>query len=505
MNTYNLLTAYQGAKVIEEKELEVASRYKVLKTSERKILEEMCDLFKIETDNVDVFDGYYIGYSIPQISKEFDLLRIGFDKIINIEIKSYLEPDIRDEKIIKQLKKNNYYLNFLEKDVRLYAYIENDGFFKYVKSTEKIEKIEAAEVVNDILGQVVDYNFKIEQQFKPSKYLVSPFNQVEKFLMNEYFLTSSQEEIKKVFIKGYEDKQLDCLCLSAHAGTGKTLLSYDIVHECIKKGISTLIIHCGKLNAGHEELKRKKGWNIYSISAITNEDRMKLIAKEKRVILVDEVQRINRKQLEWIISFAKEHKAVLLFSYDPRQVLKKGEGINLFPYMLENHSEVKTISKTLTTKIRTNKAMASFVRNMFERGSSRDNLNYENITIEYMDNLEDVRRYIGYLEKNRGWKAITFTASMYNIEPVDRLSVITDVNAHDIIGQEFEKVVFVLDDIIKYDDTSNKLLAKRCYYSVSGMLYQIVTRVVNELKIIVLDNPKLYKDLLDIKKMGDRD
>ncbi|MEY5048905.1 MAG: hypothetical protein RLZZ175_2264, partial [Bacteroidota bacterium] len=36
----------------------------------------------------DIYDHFYLGYTIPQISKEFDMLRIGKNEIINIEIKS---------------------------------------------------------------------------------------------------------------------------------------------------------------------------------------------------------------------------------------------------------------------------------------------------------------------------------------------------------------------------------------------------------------------------------
>lgn len=48
---------------------------------------------------------------------------------------------------------------------------------------------------------------------------------------------------------------------------------------------------------------------------------------------------------------------------------------------------------------------------------------------------------------------------------------------------------------------NNKLNFQNSYYSAKGMLYQIVTRVVNELKIIALDNPLLYVKLLEIKAM----
>ena len=73
-------------------------------------------------------------------------------------------------------------------------------------------------------------------------------------------------------------------------------------------------------------------------------------------------------------------------------------------------------------------------------------------------------------------------------------------NAHDVIGQEFSKVAFVMNDNFKYD--GNRLAAKRGYYSAQGMLYQIVTRVIDELKIVVLDNPSLYLKLLEIKALG---
>ena len=40
------------------------------------------------------------------------------------------------------------------------------------------------------------------------------------------------------------------------------------------------------------------------------------------------------------------------------------------------------------------------------------------------------------------------------------------------------------------------------YYSIRGMLYQIVTRAVSKLKIVVVGNPSLYEKLIAIKHMG---
>ena len=53
-------------------------------------------------------DNFIYGFSIPQISKEFDLLKIYENgPVINIELKSRM---IDEKKIEYQLKKNQYYL-----------------------------------------------------------------------------------------------------------------------------------------------------------------------------------------------------------------------------------------------------------------------------------------------------------------------------------------------------------------------------------------------------------
>ena len=62
-----------------------------------------------------------MGYKIPQIGKEFDLLRISEDMILNIEYKREI-PNI--DKIEKQLNRNKYYLNFLGKHMVLIAYVQ---------------------------------------------------------------------------------------------------------------------------------------------------------------------------------------------------------------------------------------------------------------------------------------------------------------------------------------------------------------------------------------------
>ena len=135
-----------------------------------------------------------------------------------------------------------------------------------------------------------------------------------------------------------------------------------------------------------------------------------------------------------------------------------------------------------------------------EVGKSKNNLNYESVSVEYFSSVEDVRLYLRYLKRECGWTALTYTTSLKNPDPYDYLSNIIPTNAHQIIGQEFKKVVIVMDNNFHYRD--NKLYARVGYYSPRGMLYQLVTRAVDELKIVVLDNIDLYVKLLEIKNIG---
>ena len=73
--------------------------------------------------DIEDLDGFFYGFSIPQISKEFDLLKIfENDVVVNIELKSH---DIDLDKIEYQLRKNRYYLSHLKKKTYSFTYINS--------------------------------------------------------------------------------------------------------------------------------------------------------------------------------------------------------------------------------------------------------------------------------------------------------------------------------------------------------------------------------------------
>ena len=80
-----------------------------IKNKEVDDLKSLIDNLYAHTNNNNIFNWFFVGYKIPQISKEFDLLRFGKDCVINIELKS----DSTHEKIRKQLIRNKYYLSYI--------------------------------------------------------------------------------------------------------------------------------------------------------------------------------------------------------------------------------------------------------------------------------------------------------------------------------------------------------------------------------------------------------
>lgn len=500
MKSGNLVSIYQGASALESLEPLTNKNFKVLKKHEIRNLKSFCNFMRNCGCNLSDFDGYFVGYSIGQIGKEFDLLRFGDESIINIEIKSELKVANKEAKILRQMKINYYYLKFLGKKTKIFTYIENDGFYEYEEKSDIINRIDAQVVATYMKDHLVNYSIDPDKEFVPSNYLISPFNSTKKFIQGEYFLTTAQQKIKEEICCELTDTSFIYFSISANAGTGKTLLMYDIAKEMNQKNSKIAIIHCGILNDGHIKLIYQYGWNIVPIKAI-QETQIDSIFDGCEVVFIDEAQRIAITQLQMIIKKSLQTKISLIFSYDAKQYLRSNEGHDIEKYIQSNFPYIPVSSKRLTNKIRTNKAMASFITNLFNAGKSQNDLNYECVTIEYMDDLDTLSEYARFLEKN-GWTLLTFTTSNYDPDPYDSLASIGGKNAHNVIGQEFSRVVLIMNENFRYNE-SGKLESRSSYYSAQGMLYQIVTRVIDELKIVVLNNPKLYMKLLEIKAMGE--
>ncbi|MFI1742850.1 ATP-binding protein [Thalassobellus sediminis] len=443
-----------------------------------------------KTENVDEFDNYYLGYKIPQISKEFDLLRFGENYTINIELKSTSTK----EKIKKQLTRNKYYLDFLGENILCFTFISAEKKLFRLDNNNDIIEEKPEELLKVLKLQKVKSIENVDSLFNPSNYLVSPFNSTEKFVLNKFFLTNHQEEIKLKSLKDINDvSKSSFISIIGKAGTGKTLLTYDIVKECMSKKMNVLIIHCGLLNEGHYKLRDEYGWDIIPAKNTYHKD-----ISNYSLVIMDEVQRVYPNQLKHIIKEVTTHKKSCIFSYDKQQCLRSTEVNNNIELQIE--SIVNPLKFQLTEKIRTNKEIASFIKCILDNGRQIDKLGKPNVELNYFKTYNEAIEHIKYLQ-DKGWKTINYTPSSRHNLPYDNLRIGEQDNAHSVIGQEFDKVIAVVDSFFYYNN-ENKLSTKnyknRPYYHPTKMLLQIMTRTRRKLNFIVVDNEEILERCIAI-------
>lgn len=457
-----------------------------IKNYELNGIEAFVDELLKANNNISIVNRYYLGYSIPQIGKEFDLLRFGHNYISNIEIKT--ESSI--EKILKQQQKNKYYLSFLDKPLHIYTFISNENkLYKLVirNNGDEIEEITFNELCNILMSQeVVTFN-NIDDLFNPSDYLVSPFNSPEKFMSEGYFLTVQQEQIYKEIQTKLSDTATNFIALTGGAGTGKTLLTYHIAKETIQRGKKVLILHCAPLNSGHQILMDEYNWSIYMPKYAPN-------TIDFDLIIIDEAQRMYPYQFDKYIKEVRTLNKKCIFSYDEKQYLRDNEKQYHTKERIEK--ELLCTPYKLTDKIRTNKEIAYFIRQLFNIKKNIPNIDYTNIELTYCKDCYSAKLLLQELLE-RGWKTPNYTPGTRSFFHYEAYLSNDTESAHSVVGQEFNNVVVVIDESFKYNSQGD-LIADNTYYSQRQMLYQIITRTRKKLHIVIINNEVMLNRCIDI-------
>lgn len=408
------------------------------------------------------------------------MLRFGKGCIVNLELKKTSTK----EKILKQLKRNKYYLGFIDGEIHNFCFQSDTGELFYLSDNNELKNADFSCLINLLEDQQIDIITNIDNLFNPSNYLVSPFNSTEKFIKDEYFLTKQQEKVKSEILETIEVKTIaSFISITGSAGTGKTLLTYDIAKELRKVDKKPLIIHCGILNDGQHKLKNEHRWDITSIKYYYTHE-----LSDFDLVIVDEAQRIRTIQLEKIVEKIQSINGNCIFSYDKLQTLAKDEERNNIDQHINNISSIFTYK--LTEKIRTNKEIASFMKALFYSKSGIKLTSKNNIELNYFENIDDAKDYLGTLD-NQEWEILRFTPSQYNNEHHKKYSDISHKTSHEIIGQEFEKVVITIDNFFSYDE-NGELIYKGCtHYDAAKMLFQNITRTRKRLNIVIINNSEL--------------
>lgn len=467
-----------------EKLLSGRGRFLNLKTWEINGLEllfEHCKECMEEAYNL----SFYYSFQIPRLGKEFDLLRISKDYVVNIELKSKAVPD---ESIKKQLKQNRYYLALLEKNIRSYTFISEDERLLRLTNSGNLVETTFEELANDLKRQEELYTGNIEDLFKEEDYLLSPLTHPDRFLLQEYFLTSQQRDIRNHIINRIKKKNVLFQGFTGLPGTGKTLLLYDIAMGLSWKQ-KVCVLHYGSFPMELEILdKRLKRIDFYDCGDLEELPDI----HEYSCILVDEGHRIPKRVLDILCKYVTDNNCPVVFSYDSENAISPLENI------LSTSDEIEKIpgyiKYRMTNRIRTNSELSSFIRQVMNNTDYSHRRSFPSVFISYAGNKDEARVLINkYCARDYIYISDKTTY-------VDGITG-TSIDTSDATCKEFDKVVMFMDRDFKYDDDgylryTNE--SEMVYESPVRNMFHGLGRAKKSVAIVVLDNEKLFDYLLSI-------
>ena len=408
---------------------------------------------------------FFYSYQIPKLGKEFDLLQIKDDQIINIELKS---GAVSEEAIRKQLMQNRYYLSVLGRSIQSYTYISSQNRLVRLTNHDHITEADWTELCRLLQKESSDYQGNIDDLFQAELYLISPIIEPARFLKKEYFLTSQQRDIQRQILKKLRISRFGYFCFTGLPGTGKTLLLYDIAMKLSRRQ-QICMIHCG--NAGKEwKILHKRLQRIAFLSDNQLTENTEL--KHYSAVLVDEAHLLSSEKLQILLT-QSEGKFPVIFSSDSEDAICPEElGVNTLK-LIENLPEIQMFH--LTNRIRTNAELSSFIQNMLHLTDRKTSKPYPHVSIVYANNEEEAAALLeDYIHQG------------YECE----ITAVRDI----------KRLVIILDERYYYDQNRylrSKYLNKEGRSDVRNLFHQL-NQAKEELSIIVRENTYVYETLLTL-------
>ena len=367
------ITRKQNIECLQKLERQLSGRTYFLKMREWELESMKALVRELEVHMQDVHAlRFFYSFQVPRLGKEFDLLQIKNDQIVNIELKS---GKVSDEAVRKQLLQNRYYLSVQGKMIQSYTYISSQERLVRLNNHDHIVEADWDQLCLALQRQSKDYEGDIEDLFQAEMYLFSPVTEPERFLNKEYFLTSQQKDIERRILDKIRKVKYGYFWFSGLPGTGKTLLLYDIAMK-LSVHQKVCMIHCGETG---------KEWKILHDRllriAFLSDSRLEECPdfKEYSAILVDEAHLLTEEKLHVILELSEKHPVI--FSSDDEDMISDEEMDRTMIREIEHLPDIQSFH--LTNRIRTNAELSSFIQNMMHLPEKRTVRYYPHIQVVY--------------------------------------------------------------------------------------------------------------------------
>ena len=452
------ITRKQNIECVQKLERQLSGRTYFLKMREWELESMKALVRKLEVHMQDIHAlRFFYSFQVPRLGKEFDLLQIKDDQIVNIELKS---GKVSDEAVRKQLLQNRYYLSVQGKLIQSYTYISSQERLVRLNNHDHIVEADWDQLCLALQRQSKDYEGDIEDLFQAEMYLFSPLTEPERFLNKEYFLTSQQKDIERRILDKIRKVKYGYFWFSGLPGTGKTLLLYDIAMK-LSVHQKVCMIHCGETGKEwkilHDRLLR-----ITFLSDSQLEECPDL--KEYSAILVDEAHLLSVKELHRILELSEKHPVI--FSSDDEDMISDEEMDRTMIREIEHLPDIQSFH--LTNRIRTNAELSSFIQNMMHLPEKRMVRYYPHIQVVYANDDEEAGILL------RGYQ---------------------------------NQLVFIIDERYYYDEKGylREQRQKQQEPTAVRMLFHRLNEAREEFAIIVKGNEAVYEVLLDLLQFSKKE
>lgn len=452
------ITRNQNIECLQKLERQLSGRTYFLKMREWELESMKALVRELEVHMQDVHAlRFFYSFQVPRLGKEFDLLQIKNDQIVNIELKS---GKVSDEAVRKQLLQNRYYLSVQGKMIQSYTYISSQERLVRLNNHDHIVEADWDQLCLALQRQSKDYEGDIEDLFQAEMYLFSPVTEPERFLNKEYFLTSQQKDIERRILDKIRKVKYGYFWFSGLPGTGKTLLLYDIAMK-LSVHQKVCMIHCGETGKEwkilHDRLLR-----IAFLSDSQLEECPDL--KEYSAILVDEAHLLTEEKLHVILELSEKHPVI--FSSDDEDMISDEEMDRTMIREIEHLPDIQSFH--LTNRIRTNAELSSFIQNMMHLPEKRTVRYYPHIQVVYANDEEEAEILL------KGYQ---------------------------------DQLVFIIDERYYYDEKGylREQRQKQQKPTAVRMLFHRLNEAREEFTIIVKRNEAVYEVLLELLQFSKKE
>ena len=384
-------------------------------------------------------------------------------------------------------------------EASLYTFVsETEILYKFDEVTEQLIPISFEQLFSDIPFDFIEYNYL--ESLVDTSFIISPYSEPDRFFKNQYFLNNEQEQAKKKLIESSKRY----VGLKGAAGTGKSLILFDVAKELSNSGKKVLFIFCSAIYDSDtiQKINEQSSFQFIDIRKFDS-----VLFNSFDIVIIDESQRLRRVQWDKLVNIANPGEIdKLILSVDNAQTLRPEERNLDIQGILsdEKYKDAVEYVDCLTERVRTDVELSTFIRKFFNtQEKDLRVLDFPKVNAVYFEHEHAARVFIQYCIDNEGYISIEMPEKRpwFGNGQTKLPKFYSDsLDGFTVIGREYDKVLLPLTLRVTHNADGKIVVPVEWGYNylAENGLFQAITRVKNQLLLVIIKNKALFKTIQEI-------